>query len=68
MPFLGVDTQGEVDLDILDAAHVAGYFPGKLLVGVPGLTHGEEGCMGDGLGVSGYAVVFGGGEVDVCAT
>jgi hypothetical protein len=32
---------------------------------VPGFAHGEEGGVRHGLGVSGYAVVLCGGEVDV---
>lgn len=64
VPFLGVDAQHEVDLDILDPADVAGAFPGELLVGVPCLAHGEEGGVGDGLGVGRDTVMFLGGEID----
>jgi hypothetical protein len=65
VPFLGVDAQGEVDLDVLDAADVAGDFPGKLLVRVPGFAHREESRVSHGLGVGGDAVVFTSGEVVV---
>lgn len=65
VPLLGVDAQHNVDLDVLYAADVARHFPGELGVCVPGFAHGEEGGVGDGLGVGGDAVVLEGREVDV---
>ena len=65
MPFLGIDAQGEIDLYVFDPTDIAGYFPWKLGVGVPSFTHGEEGGVRYRLRVGGYAVVLGGGEVDV---
>lgn len=63
VPFLGVDSEGKVDLNVLNSTDVAGYFPGELGVGVPGLAHGEEGGVGHGLGVCCDAVVLDSGEV-----
>ena len=64
MPLLGIDAEHEIDLDVFDAANVAGSFPGELLGCVPGLAHTEESSMGDGLGIGRDAVVFRGAQVD----
>lgn len=42
------------------------FFLGELVVGVLGFVYGEEGGVGDGLGVGCDVVVFFGCEVDVC--
>ena len=63
MPLVGVDAEGDVDLDVFDAAAPAGYFPGELGVGRPGGAHAEEGSVRDGLRVRRDAVVFFGREV-----
>lgn len=63
VPFVRVDAQGDVYFYVFDAGGPARGFPGKLAVSVPGGAHAEEGGVGDGLGVGGDAVVFGGGEV-----
>ena len=39
VPFVGVDAQGDVDLDVLDAAGPTRDFPGELAVGMPGGAH-----------------------------
>ena len=65
VPFVRVDAQGDVDLDVLDAAYVARVLPGELVVRHPCSTHAEEGCMRDGLRVGCDAVVLFAGEVDV---
>lgn len=65
VPFVGVDAQGDVDLDVLDATNVAGRFPWELVVGGPRGAHAEEGGVGHGLGVGGDAVVLLACEVDV---
>lgn len=65
MPLVAVDAQRHVDLDVLDAAHVARDLPGKLRVGVPGGAHRQEGGVRDGLRVGRDAVVLGGRQVDV---
>lgn len=65
VPPSAVDAHRQVDLDILDSADVASAFPRELLHRMPGFTHGEEGGMGDGLGVGGDAVVLECTEIDV---
>lgn len=68
VPFLRVDAESQVDLDILDATDIPGYLPGELLVGVPGFSHAEKGCMSNSLGVGSDAVMLAGGEVDMFGT
>jgi hypothetical protein len=58
MPFVRVDAQRDVDLDVLDAANVARRFPGELVVGGPGGAHAEEGGVRHGLRVGRDAVVL----------
>ena len=65
MPFLGVDAECQVDFDVLNTTNVASYFPGKLLICVPGFAHTEESCMRDCLGIGGDAIMLASGEVDV---
>lgn len=65
VPFVGIDAQGDVNLDVLDAADVARRFPWELVVGGPGGAHAEEGGVRDGLGVGGDAVVLFAGQVDM---
>lgn len=64
VPLGRVDPDGQVDLDVLDAADVAAHHPGELAVRVPGLAHRQEGGMGHSLRVRGDAVVLLGAEVD----
>ena len=68
VPFVAVDTQRDVDLDVLDAADVTRYLPGELPVGSPGSTHGQEGSVGHGLCVGCYTVVYFGSQFDVFAS
>lgn len=65
VPFVCVDTQRDVDLDVLDAAYVPRVLPGELVVGHPGGAHAEEGGVRDGLRVCGDTVVLLAGQVDV---
>ena len=65
VPFVGVYPERQVDLDVLDASDIAVDFPGELVVGSPGCSHTQEGCMGYGLGVSGDDVVLLGCEMDM---
>jgi hypothetical protein len=58
VPLVRVDAEGDVDLDVLDAADVARRFPGELVVGGPCGAHAEEGGVRHGLRVGGYAVVL----------
>lgn len=67
VPLLAVDSQHNVDLDVLDAANVAGRLPRVLLHAVPGLAHGEKGRVSDGLRVGCDMVVLLGRQVDMSA-
>ncbi len=68
MPLLGVDAKREVDFDILNATNVTGYFPGELLVGMPGFAHTQECRMGYGLRVGSDTVMLCSREVDMRRT
>lgn len=59
VPFVAVDPEHEVDLDVFDSARVSAQFPRELVVGLPGRAHGEEGRVRDGLCVCRDAVVHG---------
>ena len=65
VPFVRVDSEGDVDLDVFDAADIAVDLPGKLVIGPPCRTHAEEGGVRDGLGVCGDSVVCLRREIDV---
>lgn len=65
MPFVRVDAQGDIDLDILDTAHPSSMLPGELIVGLPGGSHAQESSMGDSLCIRGDAVVHLAGEMDM---
>ncbi len=65
VPFVGVDAQGDVDLDVLDAADVARVFPRELLVRLPRGAHAEECGVRDGLRVCRDTVVLFAGEIDM---
>lgn len=65
VPFVRVDPQHQIGLDVLDAAHVPLVFPGELVVGTPRRAHAQERRMGHGLRVGGDTVVFQRGEVDL---
>ena len=63
MPFVGVYPEGQVYLDILNAAYIAAYLPWKLIVGPPCRAHTQEGGMGNSLSVSRDDIVLFGREV-----
>lgn len=65
MPFVRVDTQGDVALYIFDSADVTTDFPWELVVRLPRGTHAEERGMCDCLRVSSDAVVGLGRKIDV---
>lgn len=65
MPFVSVDAKSDVDLDIFNAAEIAGNLPRELLVGHPCGAHAQEGSMGDGLGVGSDAVVLSCIEINI---
>ena len=65
VPFVGVDPESDVYLDVLNAAYVTVDFPGKLVVCVPGGAHAEKGGVCDGLRVCCDPVVCLRCEVDV---
>ena len=52
MPFVRVNPEGQVYLDILNAPYVAADLPWKLVIGSPGRAHTQEGGMGNSLSVS----------------
>lgn len=68
VPFVRVDPEGDVDLDVFDATDIPVDLPRELVVGLPCCTHAEEGGVCDGLGVGGDPVVFFRREVDVLGT
>jgi hypothetical protein len=51
VPFVAVDTEGNVDLDDLDAANVSLGFPRVVLAVFPCGAHTQECGVCDGLGV-----------------
>lgn len=57
VPFVGVDAQGDVDLDVLDASNPAGEFPGELIVCLPSRTHAQKGGVCNRLRVGGDPVM-----------
>lgn len=65
VPFVRVDAEHDVDLDILDTADVTGNLPWELVVRGPGASHAEKGCMCNGLGVSSDSVVCLCAELDM---
>jgi len=58
MPFVGVDTQHNVALDIFDASNVTVDLPGKLIVREPGGAHTQECSVGYSLRVCRDPVMF----------
>lgn len=66
MPLVTVDSHHEVDFHILDTADIARHLPRKLVIGTPGCAHGEEGEMGDCLGIRCDSVVLLGRQRDKC--
>jgi hypothetical protein len=65
VPLGGVDSERDVDLDVLDAPDVTSRLPRELVVCVPGSAHAEEGGVGHSLGVCCDAVVLFAREVDM---
>ena len=65
VPFVRVDAQGDIDLDILDTAHPSSMLPGELIVGLPSGSHAQESSMGDSLCIRCDAVVHLAGEIDM---
>lgn len=57
MPFIAVDAQHEINLDVFDPADVAWDVPGKLVIGLPCSTHAEEGGVRHGLRICCYTVM-----------
>ncbi len=68
VPFVRVDPESDVDLDVFDAADIPVNFPRELVVGLPCCAHAEEGGVCDGLGVCSDPVVCFRREVDVLGT
>lgn len=68
VPFVRVNPEGNVDLDVFDAANISVDLPRELVVGPPCRTHAEEGGVCDSLGVCGDPVVCFRREVDVLGT
>ena len=64
MPFLAVDTDCQIDLDMLDATDVTAHHPRELVVRMPCFAHGKECRMSNGLCIGGDAVMFFRCEVD----
>lgn len=65
MPLVGVDTECDILLNVLNAADVAARLPRKLVVCRPCCTHAKKGGMSDSLSVRCYAVVLLSREVDM---
>ncbi len=65
VPFLGVDSESQVDLDILNTTDISSDLPRKLSISMPGFTHTKEGGMGDSLSICCDAVMLCCGEIDV---
>ena len=65
VPFVRVDAQGNIDLDILDTAYPPSMLPGELIVGLPGGSHAQESSMSDSLRICGDTVVHLTGEIDM---
>ena len=65
VPFLGVDAERQVNLDILNTADIASNLPGKLRISMPRFAHTKECCMCDCLGISSDAIMLGCGKMDM---
>lgn len=65
VPFVRIDPESDVDLDVLDSAYPTIDFPGKLIVGVPCSTHAQESSVRHSLGVGCDAVVHLPAKVDI---
>lgn len=65
VPFVRVDAQRDIDLDVLDTPDPAGHVPGKLVVGTPCRAHAQERSMCDGLRIGCDSIVEFAGQVDV---
>ena len=65
VPFLAVDPQHDVNLDVLHAPHVPRQRPGKLPVSMPRFPHGQKRRVGRRLRVSRDQVVVVRRQVDV---
>lgn len=63
MPFLRIDTEGQVNLDVFDASNIARNFPWKLGVGMPCFPHGQECSVSYCLRVCGDAIMLSSTEV-----
>lgn len=68
VPFVAVDAQRDVDLDVLDPAHVPRYLPRELAVGEPRRAHGQKRRVRHCLCVGCDAVVHFGCKLDVFAS
>lgn len=66
VPFVGVDAQSDIDLNVLNTTHPSSMLPRELLVGLPCGSHTQEGCVSDSLCIRSNAVVHLAGEVDMC--
>lgn len=64
VPFVAIDAQRHVDLDVFNAAYVSRGFPGKLIVGAPRSAHAEKCGVRDGLRVGGNHVVLFCAQID----
>lgn len=65
VPFVRIDAESDVDLDVLDSAYPAIDFPGKLIVGVPCSAHAQESGVRHSLGIGCDAVVHLAAKVDI---
>lgn len=68
VPFVGVDPERDVHLDVLDASYPSSDLPWKLVVRSPCGSHTQEGSMGDSLRIRRDVVVHLAGEVDVAGS
>lgn len=68
VPFVCVDAQSDVDLDVFDTSDPTGHLPGELLVCVPCSTHAKERRVCNRLGVCGNAIVHFTSKVDILRT
>lgn len=64
MPFVWIDTQRDVDLDVLNATYISRNLPRELIVGMPGSAHAQECRMRDGLRVCGDSIMLLSAEMD----
>lgn len=65
VPFIRVDAESDINLNVLDSAYPAIDFPWELVVGVPCSAHAQESGVRHGLGISCDTVVHLAAKVDI---